>query len=73
MVLVEDEVGPRVLEEGTVDEGDEEIELDTFYDEFIRAGRGSANVVAEVENSSSQQRLAALLSTIERNRHSPNR
>ena len=68
-VAVEDEAGPRVPEEGAVDDGDEEIDLDAFYDEFIRPGRGSANVVAEVEDSAAERRLADLISTIERNRH----
>jgi hypothetical protein len=73
MVIVEDEVGPRIPEEGVVDEGDEEIDLDTFYDEFIRPGRRSANVVAEADDASAERRLAALLSTIERNRHGSER
>ena len=72
-VVVEDEAGPRVLEDGAASEGEEEIDLDTFYDEFIRVGRGSTNVVAEVENSIAEQRLADLLSTIERNRHGSDR
>ena len=38
-MVVEDEAGPRVPEEGAVDEGEEEIDLDTFYGEFIRPGR----------------------------------
>ena len=72
-VVVEDEAGPRVPEEGAVDEGEEEIDLDTFYDEFIRPGRGSANVIAEVEDSAAERRLAELLGTIERNRHGSDR
>jgi hypothetical protein len=72
-VVVEDEAGPRVPEEGAVDEGEEEIDLDTFYGEFIRPRRGSANVTAEVEDSAAERRLAELLSTIERNRHGSDR
>jgi hypothetical protein len=72
-VVVEDEAGPRVPEEGAVDEGEEEIDLDTFYGEFILPGRGSANVIAEVEDSAAERRLAELLSTIERNRHGSDR
>jgi hypothetical protein len=68
-VVVEDEAGPRVPEEGAVAESEEEIDLETFYQEFIRPGRGSANVVAEVEDSTAERRLADLLGTIERNRH----
>ncbi len=73
MVIVEDEVGPRIPEEGAAEEGKEEIDLNTFYDEFIRPGRGSANVIAEADDASAERRLAALLGTIERNRHAPDR
>jgi hypothetical protein len=73
LVIVEDEVGPRIPEEGVVDEGEEEIDLDTFYDEFIRPERGNANVVAEADDASAERRLAALLRTIERNRHGSDR
>lgn len=72
-VVVEDEAGPRVPEEGAAEEGEEEIDLDTFYDEFIRPGRGSANVVAEFEDAAGERHLADLLGTIERNRHGPDR
>jgi hypothetical protein len=72
-VVVEDEAGPRVPEEGAAQGGEEEIDLDTFYDEFIRPGRGSANVVAEFEDSAAERRLADLLGMIERNRHGAER
>jgi hypothetical protein len=73
-VVVEDEAGPRIPEEGAAEEGEEEeIDLDAFYDEFIRPGRGSANVVAEFENPAGERHLADLLRTIERNRHGPDR
>jgi hypothetical protein len=70
-VVVEDEAGTRAPEEDGGEEGEEEMDLDTFYDEFIRPGRGSASVVAEFEDAAAERRLAALLSTIERNRHGP--
>jgi hypothetical protein len=73
MVIVEDEVGPRIPEEGAAEEGEEEIDLNTFYDEFIRPGRGSANVIAEADDPSAERRLAALLGTIEKNRHAADR
>lgn len=70
-VVVEDEAGAHAPEESAGDEGEEEIDLDTFYDEFIRPGRGSASVVAEFEDATAERRLATLLSTIERDRHAP--
>ncbi len=66
-VTVEDEIGPRAT---GVDAGTEQqIDLGTFYDEFIRPGRGIANVVAAVADPSARQRVKRLLETIERNRH----
>ncbi|MGB8277713.1 MAG: hypothetical protein WCF20_07265 [Methylovirgula sp.] len=72
-VVVEDEVGSRVSEGDTSAAGERQIDLGTFYNEFIRPGRGSANVIAEVENSAAAAHLSGLLSAIEENRHSPGR
>ena len=72
-VVLEDEAGPRVPEEGAAEEGEEQIDLDTFYDEFIRPGRGSMNVVAEFEHAAGERHLADLLRMIERNRHGSER
>ncbi len=70
-VVVEDEVGSRVSEGDTGAVGERQIDFGIFYNEFIRPGRGSANVIAEVENSAAGARLSGLLSAIEENRHSP--
>ena len=70
-VVVEDEAGPRVSESGTAVEAEQGIDLETFYREFIRQGRGSASVVAEVKDPEAQARMAGLLDTIERNCHTP--
>ena len=69
-VIVEDEVGPRVPNEGAANEGEQRIDLGTFYNEFIRPGRGNANVMAQVEDSAAEARVTRLLNTIETNRHS---
>jgi hypothetical protein len=71
-VEVEDEAGPRLPERGPPAEGEEPIDLRRFYDEFIRPGRGIANVVAEVENDTAELRLNELISSIEKDRHAPN-
>ena len=68
-VVVEDEAGPRVADDSTETEGDEEIELSAFYDEFIRPGRGIASVVAEAEDSAAEARVTRLLKGIETDRH----
>jgi hypothetical protein len=52
-------------------EHDEQIDLGVFYSRFIRPGSGTANVVAEVENSAGEACLSQLLGAIERNQHEP--
>ena len=68
-VIVEDEIGPRVSNGGPGGEAEQQIDLGTFYKEFIRPGRGSANVVAEVENFEAKEYLTRLINAIETNRH----
>lgn len=68
-VVVEDEVGPRILHDTAATEREQQIDLGTFYKEFIRPGRGSANVTAEVEDPAAKARVTRLLNAIERNRH----
>lgn len=72
-VVVEDEVGPRVPDAGATSEGEQQIDLGTFYHEFIRPGRGNANVMAEAADPAARARLTALLGTIETNRHGAGR
>lgn len=67
-ITVEDELGPRMVNGSA---GEQAIDLGTFYSEFIRSGRGVANVVAEVDDPAARQRLTRLLAEIERNRHVP--
>ena len=69
-VIVEDELGPRVVGATGV-EGEQAIDLATFYGEYIRPGRGIANVVADVESPAARHRLNRLLAEIEKNRHVP--
>ena len=61
-VVVEDEVGPRVSNGDTSGDAEQQIDLGTFYKEFIRPGRGSANVVAEVENLEAKEYLTPVVS-----------
>ena len=70
-VIVEDELGPRLSGGSVGGDGEQAIDLGTFYKEFIRSGRGIANVVAEVEGPAARARLTRLLGTIEKNRHVP--
>ena len=68
-VTVEDEIGPRVFPGGTGTEGEQQIDLGTFYNEFIRPGRGIANVVAEFDSPAAKLEVTHLLGSIERNEH----
>lgn len=68
-VVVEDEAGPRVSDGETGGEGGQQIDLGTFYNEFIRTGRGIANVTAQVESPVGRARVTRLLHMIEKNLH----
>lgn len=68
-VVVEDEAGPRISEGSESGATEQQIDLGTFYKEFIRPGRGIANVIAEVENESAKAHVTRLVSAIETNRH----
>jgi hypothetical protein len=70
-VVVEDEIGARVPD--TDVEPEQQIDLGSFYSQFMRPGRGTASVVAEVENPAAEARMTRLLDLIEKNRHVPDR
>jgi hypothetical protein len=72
-VIVEDELGPRVSDGDTGEEAERQIDLGTFYKEFIRPGRGNAIVIAEVQNPAAKAHLTRLIESIETNRHGENR
>ena len=63
-VIVEDEVGPRLLDGSAGDWPEQAIDLGTF-----RSGRGTANVFAEVQDAAAVDRVQQLISTIEADRH----
>jgi len=65
-IVAADEAGPRITGGG----GETQIDLGTFYKEFIRPERGIADVVAEVD-SPAKGRLTRFLKRIERDRHRP--
>ena len=70
-VVVDDEAGPRLPDKRPLVEGQEQIDVRTFYNEFIRPGRGLANVEAEAEDVAAEARIEQLISSIEENRHGP--
>ena len=72
-VVVEDEAGPRMSEGNEAGETEQPIDLGTFDKEFIRPGRGIANVIAEVENEPAKAHVTRLVNAIETNRHADSR
>jgi len=60
-VTVEDETGPRVSNDAATEQ---KIDLGTFYHQFIRPGRGTATVSAEVQDPEAERHLNELLDAI---------
>ena len=70
-ITVEDEIGPRGPGRGTTVENDQQIDLETFYGQFIRPERGTATVVAQANDADAEAHLSSLLASIENDRHGP--
>ena len=68
-VRVEDDIGPGLPEDEPVPAGEEEIDLATFYEDFIAQDRGLAEVSAEAEGASGKASLESLLDAILKDRH----
>jgi hypothetical protein len=72
-VTIDDEIGPPMPEGIAMGNEEQEIDVDEFYDEFLRPGRGNANAVAEVMDAAAKARLSRLLEDVETNRHGQDR
>jgi hypothetical protein len=68
-VVVEDEVGPRVPDRAMAVQAEQQIDLGTFYRQFVRPERGIATVVAEVQDAAAEGRVSRLIDAITVNRH----
>ncbi len=68
-IRVEDDIGPGLPEDEPVPTGDEEIDLATFYEEFIAGDRGLAEVSADVVGADAEVGLSLLLDAILKDRH----
>ncbi len=68
-ITVEDETGPRVPNRGNGVDGEQPIDLGTFYHQFIRNGRGIATAFAEVQDGAAERHLKRLLDAMMLNRH----
>ena len=71
VVSVEVELEPIARGEDSAEEEPVPIDLDTFYLDFIRSGRGTASVAAEAESTEAEAYLERLVHTIETNIHVP--
>jgi hypothetical protein len=71
VVSVEVELEPIVPGEDAAENERKPIDLDTFYLDFIRSDRGTANVTAEAESTAAESHLDQLLRAIETNNHVP--
>ena len=52
---------------------EQQIDLGTFYNTFIRPERGTASVTAEVDSPLARKSVTRLLNAIERNQHAGGR
>jgi hypothetical protein len=71
VVSVEVELEPIVPGQDSAEDDRTSIDLDTFYLDFIRSGRGTASVTAEAESTKAEARLGEFLRAIETNAHVP--
>jgi hypothetical protein len=65
-IAVEDDTGPRP---SGAEAADQQIDLGTFYHQFIHRGRGVTTVTAEVDGAAAERHLNELLDAILVNRH----
>lgn len=70
-VRIEDDIGSRLPDDEPVPEGEEEIDLAAFYEEFVASDRGVADVSVEAENAAAKANLNKLLDAILTDRHDP--
>jgi hypothetical protein len=59
---VEDDAGARLPDDEPVPEEEEDIDLQTLYDEFFRNERGLSELSAEVTNAAAREHLESILS-----------
>jgi len=71
-IRVIDDIGPRMPDDEPVPTEDEEIDLETFNEEFIVADRGYVEVSAEAQDRAADGELGRLIEAIVTNSHKPN-
>jgi hypothetical protein len=70
-IRVVDDIGPRMPDDEPVPAEDEEIDVETFNEEFIVADRGFTEVSAETQDRAASAELARLIEAIVTDRHKP--
>jgi len=70
-IRVVDDIGPRMPDDEPVPTEEEEIDLETFNEEFIAGDRGSIEVSAEARDSASGAELGRLIKAIVTDRQKP--
>lgn len=68
-IVVEDELGPRLGYRQTALPSEQAIDIGSFYRQFMKRGRGTATVVAEVDDPAAEQRVRKLLDDVTVDRH----
>lgn len=71
-IRVVDDIGPRMPDDEEVPAEEEEIDLETFNEEFIAADRGLVEVSAETRDRAARAELTRLIKAIITDRHKPN-
>jgi hypothetical protein len=65
-VVVEDEIGSATSDDDEGSEEEQDVDVEGFYVEFLRPGRGDANLFAQSEGPAGKARL---ITDIESDRH----
>jgi len=68
-VRVEDDIGPHLPEDEPIPETEEEPDVPTFYEEFIKADRGIAEVSVEVDSPAAKASFNRVLEAMLTDRH----
>jgi hypothetical protein len=71
-ITVEDDIGPQPLDDASQEGAEEDLDLESFFEEFIRPGRGTATIVANAQTPAAKERLSFLLADVIRDRHDSN-
>jgi hypothetical protein len=72
-IRMEDPLGPRMPDDESVPEGEEEIDLETFEADFISSGRATEDMTLDAETAEARAHFEALFADLLRDRHAAGR